>query len=498
MIRPHYLAATGCVCIETREEIRAVRSIARDVWAINPNAEIAVMSAPSSQCCLIQQNPDGAIVNGTAIAKGMVNMEAAYEWAHDKPARVLIVHDWAPISNAPGSWRSLLSHLPLFRQPGDGSESEQGFASLVVFISPSFQFSDDNPLLGQIPILSFAPPNREELRDVVHTLHELPPGEDGERVLDALCGLTSASAEQVCSENLSANNGQWHTQSLNEARRQAIRRGGLEIWLPVSELGGLGGLKQHVQDEVIPWIRDDVLAIRRILAAGLPGTGKSYFARWLAHQIGCECARLSIPSLKSGFVGESEKNLRRALGVLDSMAAESPLVVVLDEIDTIAREGADGGTSSGMFAEMLTWLQESKSLCVVVATLNRLDKLDSALMSRFQSQMFFDLPRPAEREEVIRIHYQRCGCPLDTASVLRDITDGFSNREIAQSLIPSIARLSNRNPTTQIVQQVCQNAVSVSAAQPDQIKKMREAARSLRLANDALESASIDLASKHS
>lgn len=278
--------------------------------------------------------------------------------------------------------------------------------------------------------------------------------------------------------------------ALRAGRRQSLKSAGLEIWEPVAELGGLSGLRSVAEQEIFPWIRDSQLSIRRILCAGLPGVGKSYCARWLANQLGCECARLSIPALKGGLVGQSEGNLRRALATLDAIGKHSPVVCVLDEIDTIAREGNDGGTSSGMFSELLTWLQESTSQVIVLATLNRLDKLDAALESRFQTRFFFDLPSAAERQSVCQIHYTRLGCenPETAALSTAQASEGFSSRELAEHVIPSVARLTRRAPDTDTIRKVCSEFCPASRSQAEQLANMRRAAETLRRANDAPDS----------
>ena len=304
--------------------------------------------------------------------------------------------------------------------------------------------------------------------------------------MDALCGLTADAAEQAAAELLARTGGQYDPALLRESKRAVLRRAGLESWPAVAELGGLAGLQSYCEGEVIPWLRDPQLSVRRLLMAGVPGVGKSFCARWLAHRIGAECARLSIPALKAGVVGASEGYLRRALAVLDAMGKESPLVCVLDEIDTVARDGLDGGTSSGMFAELLTWLQESASQVVVVATLNRLDRLDAALESRFQARFFFDLPTPAERAAVARIHYTRLGCErVETAATATsDYTDGFSSREIAEQVCPSVARQTGSKPDAHSIARICAGVTPASKTQAEQLQAMRRAAATLRRAND--------------
>ena len=99
-------------------------------------------------------------------------------------------------------------------------------------------------------------------------------------------------------------------------RLAELRRAGLEVWPAVSDLGGLSGLRQTCETEVIPWLRDPQLSLRRVLCAGLPGMGKSFFARWLAGRIGAECVAHDIPFFLE-FVGydpqgDDEKSLEYA------------------------------------------------------------------------------------------------------------------------------------------------------------------------------------------
>ncbi len=463
----HYRAGTGAVLVETREETRLVRSLAATLPA---TAQIGVIAAPG-----------GTLKDGrTGRPEKVTGLANAYEWASAAPGRILVIFDWHTLCNAAGQWRGLIDALPGLRSPKGAGDTDP--ASLAVFVGPSWELSPANPLRGVIPVLGFDTPARSELADLAARLAPLNGSAD--LVADALCGLTADAAEQAAAECLAAHGNQWNADYLRNARRRLLKEAGLELWAPAPELGGLGGFRSTTEAEILPWLRDPTLSVRRILCAGVPGVGKSFCARWLAGQLGCECARLSIPALKAGTVGASEANLRRALRALDSLAGEAPIVCVLDEIDTIARDGMDGGTSSGMFAELLTWLQESTSQAVVVATLNHLSKLDAALESRFQSRFFFDLPTHAERVAVAQIHYRRLACPTECAKATADYTDGFSSREIAEHICPSVARRSGRAPSAEVVARVCGAYTPASKTQAEQIAQMRRAAASLTRAND--------------
>jgi len=474
LILSHYRAGTGAVLVETREESRLLRQILSELPSA---AQVCTVAAPSEA---VKDARTGRPENGvTGLAGGI-------SWAQAAPGRLLLVYDFHTLINSAGHWRKLIDALPGLRSPKGAGASDP--ASLVVFVGPSWELTPANPLRGAIPVLRLPAIGRESLRAIAASLHTL--NGDAEAVLDALGGLDSDVAEQAAAECLAARKGTWDPAYLRGERARLLRSAGLELWPSVADLGGLSGFRDYVTQEVVPWVRDPQLAVRRILCAGLPGTGKSYGARWIGQQLNTETVRLSISGLKAGIVGASEQALRRALSTIDSLSMECPLVVVIDEIDTIAREGLDGGTSSGMFAELLTWLQESKSMALVVATLNRLDKLDAALESRFQARFFYDLGGLSERRDVARIHFTRLGCDNieEAALAAAQATEGWSSREIAEYLCPSVARRTKRKPTSDSIMEVCEGYSPASRTQTAQLDAMRHAASSLRRANDPAES----------
>ena len=68
--------------------------------------------------------------------------------------------------------------------------------------------------------------------------------------------------------------------------------------------------------------------VRAVLLVGVPGVGKSFSVRVLSKEIGFNC--LTLRSVRSMWVGESEKNLQRAFNAIEGLA---PTVVFLDELD---------------------------------------------------------------------------------------------------------------------------------------------------------------------
>lgn len=472
-ILSHYRAGTGALCIETREEGRVLREL--------------LVELPEQAAVMLCAAPGGPLRDARTgkTEQGLSGIMAGYLWAGSEPGRVLVVFDWHVLCNAPGHWRALIDTLPSLREPkGCGPDDN---ASLVVFIGPTFDLLPVNPLRGGVPILSYAPPDRESIRDTLNRLH--PLNGDAEACVDALCGLSADAAEQAAAEVLARKGGQYDPTLLWESKRTELRRAGLEVWPAVEELGGLSGLQDGFA-EIAEWLRDPQLCQRRILCAGIPGMGKSYGARKLAHLLNIPYVfNLDVCSLKAGHVGESEANVRRAFGAIRAMNQHSPGIVVFDEIDKVASEGLDSGVSSAIWKMILTELQEDTSLTIYWATLNRLEKLDAAMESRFSMRFFFDLGTRTERESVAKIHYKHLGCenPDEAAQWTADATEGFSSREIAEQVCPTVMRRSKRKPTKALVEGVVKGIAPISKTQAEQLKQMRNAAVTLTPANDPAE-----------
>ncbi len=80
---------------------------------------------------------------------------------------------------------------------------------------------------------------------------------------------------------------------------------------------------------------------------GPVGTGKTFLATCLAGSIGIPCVQLK--NFRSKYVGETEGNLERVLSVLRGMG---PVMVIIDEADTMLGDresGGDSGVGSRVF-----------------------------------------------------------------------------------------------------------------------------------------------------
>ena len=125
---------------------------------------------------------------------------------------------------------------------------------------------------------------------------------------------------------------------------------------------------------------------------GIPGTGKSLTSKATATILGWPLIRLDIGALKGSLVGESEQKMRSALKVIDAFGES---VIWIDEVEkafagTRSSGDTDAGTTANMFGAFLTWMQETKTSVMVMATANDISKLPPELVraGRFDATFF--------------------------------------------------------------------------------------------------------------
>jgi SpoVK/Ycf46/Vps4 family AAA+-type ATPase len=121
----------------------------------------------------------------------------------------------------------------------------------------------------------------------------------------------------------------------------------------------------------------------------------------------------------------------------------APCVLWIDEIEKgVATGDGDSGTSRRVLGTFLTWLAEKKTRVFVVATANDISALPPELVrkGRFDEIFFVDLPSPAVRADILRIHASKRGLALDKdeiASLARSC-EGFSGAEIEQAVVSAV------------------------------------------------------------
>jgi len=182
------------------------------------------------------------------------------------------------------------------------------------------------------------------------------------------------------------------------------------------DVGGLGETKERLR-ETIQWPLDypevfeelDMAAAKGVMLYGPPGTGKTLLAKAVANEAESNFISIKGPELLNKYVGESEKGVRE---VFSKARENAPTVVFFDEIDAIATERGSSSEGSGVgervVSQLLTELDGLESLedVVVIATSNRPDLIDSALLrpGRLDRHVHVPVPDEEARRKIFAVH----------------------------------------------------------------------------------------------
>jgi ATP-dependent 26S proteasome regulatory subunit len=222
-----------------------------------------------------------------------------------------------------------------------------------------------------------------------------------------------------------------------------------------------------------------------ILITGVQGCGKSLAARSVAGEWGYEMARLDAGALYDKFIGESEKNLQKALELAQKLA---PMVLWIDEIEkAFASAGssgdADAGLSQRLLATLLTWMQDRESGVFLAATSNNISALPPEMLrkGRFDEIFFVDLPGIEVRSSLFALHLKKRGRDATTFDLqtLAATSEGFSGAEIEQAIVAGLytAFAQKQQLTTEILIAEIRGTQPLSVTRAEDIQAIRDWAK---------------------
>jgi len=236
-----------------------------------------------------------------------------------------------------------------------------------------------------------------------------------------------------------------------ENKKQVIRQKGfLEYYELIDGLENVGGM-----DLLKVWLESRRNAFteearqfglpepKGILLIGVQGCGKSLVAKAIGSFWKLPLIRLDVGAVMEKWVGESERNIREAIKITESV---SPAILWVDELEKSfppprAAIG-DSGTSLRMFSTFLNWMQEKIKPVFVVATANDISGLPPELIrkGRFDEIFFVDIPDDQEREEILKIHIKKRNRDPEKYDIPKLVksTAGFTGAEIESIIISAL------------------------------------------------------------
>ena len=242
----------------------------------------------------------------------------------------------------------------------------------------------------------------------------------------------------------------------------------------MADYGGRPDLCQTIQNSVIVPFRDRPEQARQlgvpvptILLYGPPGTGKTYLAKALAGEIGYPYVTLSGGDVLSRYINASTEQVNDLFGEARALAEYAGgALIFIDEIDSVlkARQSTNQHAEDRKVVnEFLTQIEDigEQNILFIGAT-NVYDELDSAALSRFDKELFVDLPNEHTRREIIATHLDGRAHEVTDSEIaeLAEATVGLSARDLT-NIITDAARRTLVDPeATHISYVACEAALA--------------------------------------
>ena len=343
----------------------------------------------------------------------------------------------------------------------EAAEKLRSVGGAILVTGPSVSFPDSvDPMVTVVTIPGPTPEEYIDLlsqiiRDMTKRQHvEMAITNDEIKLLVRhLAGLTLMESKKILTKAI-IEDGRLAVEDIRhviEAKIAIVERDGLLEYYPVestlTDIADLRSLKAWLAKRkavVTQPERAEEFGLsfpRGLLLLGVPGCGKSLCAKAVAAEWQMPLLKLDPSNLYNKYIGESERNFKRAMRTAEQIA---PVVLWIDELEKAFAAGGseDGGVSQRILGSFLTWMQDRTGDVFVVATANDISRLPAEFLrkGRFDEIFFVDLPDAATRAEIFRIHLKNRGqtSGLFDLESLSAATHGFSGSEIEAVVVSGL------------------------------------------------------------
>lgn len=145
------------------------------------------------------------------------------------------------------------------------------------------------------------------------------------------------------------------------------------------------------------------LGINKFLFQGAPGTGKTETVKQVARILGRELYMVDFASVIDSKLGQTQKNITSLFAEINGFAHPEKVLVLFDEIDSIALDRTNSNDLREMGRATSTILKKLEQLderVVLIATTNLFEHFDKALVRRFDSIIDFNRYSQADLLEI--------------------------------------------------------------------------------------------------
>lgn len=469
-LKNYLKAGYPAIAITTTEERRAVA----DVIAVAKSLDRKVATWSATE---------GVVIMPSKRLPDTEDLLAACRTKHENSVFILRdIHRW-PLNQDPILGRA-------FRDLLDKS-TEQG--TTVIIISPEYRPASDVEKL--VTMMEYSLPSADDLMKIAIGIAESANKDikADELIINALSGLSTSESENALALSLIETGG-FSAEVIYREKTAAVKRSGLlEIIEPekrgLEAIGGMNELKNWIMLRKKSFTKEAIeygLPFPKgVLLAGVPGGGKSLAAKAIGTALNIPTLRLDIGSLFSSLVGESESKTRQALALADAIA---PCVIFMDEIEKgLAGSSGSGNNDSGVtkrvFGTIITWMQERKKPCFLIATANDVTSLPPEFLRKGRWDEIFavDLPNEVERKKIFEIHLtKRKRDPKKfNISTLVSVSKEFTGSEIEAAIESAMFKAfdDGREIETADIATACSETVPLAQTAKEKVESIREWAK---------------------
>lgn len=170
-----------------------------------------------------------------------------------------------------------------------------------------------------------------------------------------------------------------------------------------------------------------------MLLYSLPGSGKTFTIRHFSEISGFSFFSVDASNLSGKYAGQAE-GMTTAL--FDSAEKNAPSIIFIDEIDSIAPKDVSNSNSNVVTKLILQrisaliegYKKDPKKLVAVIGATNHPDKIDIALVNRFQKKMYIPLPNKDSIFNMLKSELKSFNISDEIIYKVADILDGSDAR----------------------------------------------------------------------